>query len=75
MPKYIFASLRGSDFIACGDSPILALNSLYERNKDNGNLWKLGDKLRNKYAVENQGFSYLGNEFNTHICAYKELKE
>lgn len=65
--KYIFASLRGDDFVAEGETPLEAYRNLISVESENGSLWKLGDPHRNKHAVEQQGFSYL--KIN---IAYKE---
>lgn len=66
LKKYLFASLRGGDFQIEGSSPEDAWSRLCEREKENGSLWKAMDKHRNKLAVENEGFSWLGD------VAYKE---
>ena len=60
MTTYIFASLRGQDFEIEGSSPIDAWNNLCEREKDEGTLWRCFDEYRNKTAVDQFGFSYLG---------------
>lgn len=71
--KYIFASVRGDDFIAEGETPIEAYKNLIAAESENGSLWKLGDPHRNQYAVEQQGFSYLSFDDGAKInIAYNE---
>ena len=70
MNKYIFASLRGADFIAYGETPEMAYQNLCDQERENGSLWKLNDRYRNQCAVSNQGFSYLSN--NPDWPAYKQ---
>ena len=67
MKTYMFASLRGSDVIIDGFTPEDAWSRLCKREKENGSLWKTGDVLRNRCAVEQQGFYYLDS------VAYKEV--
>ena len=43
MKTYMFASLRGLDFIIDGFTPEDAWARLCEREKENGSLWKTGD--------------------------------
>lgn len=66
--KYLFASLRGEDFEIEGATPQEAWENLVEREKDSGSLWKAFDPVRNRFAVEMQGFEKLGE------VAYKEVK-
>jgi hypothetical protein len=68
--RYIFASLRTPEFTIDGISPEDAWKRLCEREKNNGNLWKTSDVYRNRYAVENQGFSWLTKVDGV---AYKEV--
>lgn len=71
MNTYIFASLRGSDFIAYGETPEIAYQNLCDEERENGSLWKLFDVHRNQCAVNKQGFSYLDNDGDS--VAYKQL--
>lgn len=71
--RYIFASLRGPDFVISGNDPEDAWIRLCEREKDNGSLWKTSCKYRNAAAVKREGFSYLFSKNNAVSVAYKEM--
>jgi hypothetical protein len=70
---YVFASLRGRDFVVSGNNPIDAYNNLVSHEADNGSMWKLGDSLRDKFAVDNEGFSYLVINALGKTVAYKKI--
>lgn len=72
---YKFATVRGADFVIEGNDPKDAWLRLIEREKNNGSLWKTGDKFRNEWAVVKQGFSYLYPERGSSSCAYKEITQ
>lgn len=57
MNKYIFASSRGADFEAEGNTPEEAWKNLCKIEINNGSLWKTQDRFRNEKAVMNQGFT------------------
>ena len=38
MNKYIFASLRGPDFLAYGETPEIAYQNLCDEERENGSL-------------------------------------
>lgn len=71
MNAYIFASLRGPDFVAYGETPEIAYQNLCDEERENGSLWKLYDSHRNAMAVKLQGFTRLDTEFDS--PAYKQL--
>lgn len=73
MKTFEFASLRGDDFIAHGETAEEAWKNLVDAEKDNGSIWKTSDPLRNKCAVELQGFSLMESE-NFYSPAYREIK-
>lgn len=72
MNRYKFASVRGADFEAQGETPCDAFENLLQQEKDNGSLWRLHDPLRIKTAIAKEGFSML--KCNGYSAAYKEIK-
>lgn len=72
MNRYFIASLRGSDFVAEGNTPEEAWENLCEKEKDNGSLWKTGDSHRNKTAVATEGFTFFDPNDPTK-GAYKKI--
>lgn len=67
MKLFIFASVRGADFQSFGKDVHEAYKNLVEKEKHNGSLWKLQDKIRNQWCFDN-GWRNLNG------IAYKEIK-
>jgi hypothetical protein len=57
--KYEFASLRGDNFIAEGNTPEDAYKNLVEQEKDEGTLWRLSDPYLVEHCIR-RGWSRLG---------------
>lgn len=71
MNMYEFASLRGKNFRAQGNTPEEAYQKLCEMYKDDGVLWRMSDGHMVKECVK-RGWSRLGENPGV---AYKVINE
>lgn len=74
MPKYKFASVRGSDFVIEGDDAYDSYEKLQKREEDEGTLWRMNDFYRNRFAVRHEGYSYIDKNDIT-VGVYKEIED